>query len=240
MAQALDPLLVRHAEPLLFVHDQQAQIVEPYVLREQPVRADDHVDPPRRQVLQDGGLLRAAAEPADHLDPDRKRGEAVAERLVVLEHQHRGRRQQRHLLAVHHGLERGPQRHLGLAVAHVPAQQPVHGRRRFHVALDVGDRRHLIGRQLVLEGRLELLLPVGVGGEAVAGYGAPCGIELQQLLGHVAHGLADAGLGPLPARAAQAIERRILAPGVLLDQVELVDRHEQLVPAGIADLHQLM
>ena len=148
--------------------------------------------------------------------------------------------EQRHLLAVHRRLERGAQRHLGLPVAHVTAQQPVHGRRCFHVALDLGDRRRLIGRQLVLERRLEFLLPVGVGGEAVAAHGAPCGIQPQQLLGHVAHGLADARLGPLPARAAQPVERRPLAARVFLHEIELVHRHEQLVPAVIADLHQLV
>ena len=37
-------LLVRHAEPLLLVDDEQPEIAELDVLREQAVRADDHVD----------------------------------------------------------------------------------------------------------------------------------------------------------------------------------------------------
>ena len=99
---------------------------------------------------------------------DREAGEALAQRLLVLERQHGRRREKRDLLAVHHRLERGAHRDLGLAVADVAAEQPVHRRRRFHVALDVGDRRLLIRRQLVLEGVLELLLPVRIGAERVA------------------------------------------------------------------------
>ena len=68
------------------------------------------------------------------------------QRLHVLEREHGGGREERHLLAVHHGLERGAHRHFGLAVAHVAAQQAVHGRRRLHVALDVLDGR-LSGRR---------------------------------------------------------------------------------------------
>ena len=40
----LDLLLVRHAEPLLFVDHEQAEIAELDVLRQQAVRADDDVD----------------------------------------------------------------------------------------------------------------------------------------------------------------------------------------------------
>ena len=41
--------------------------------------------------------------------------------------QHGGRHQNGHLFAVHDGLERRTQRYLGLAVAHVTADQAVHG-----------------------------------------------------------------------------------------------------------------
>ena len=107
-------------------------------------------------------LLGLRAEAAHHVDADREAGEALLQRLLVLERQHRGRREEGDLLAVHHGLERGAHRDLGLAVADVAAEQPVHRRRRFHVALDVGDRRRLIDGQVVLERVLELLLPVRV------------------------------------------------------------------------------
>ena len=44
LAHLLDALLVRDAEALLFVDDQQSEIAELDVLREQPVRADEDVE----------------------------------------------------------------------------------------------------------------------------------------------------------------------------------------------------
>ena len=44
LPQLLDLLLVRDAEPLLLVDDEQPEIAELHVLRQQPVRADDDVD----------------------------------------------------------------------------------------------------------------------------------------------------------------------------------------------------
>ena len=117
------------------------------------------------------------------------------------------------LLAVHDGLERGTHRHLGLAVAHIAAEQAVHRRRRLHVLLDVGDGVDLIGRRFVRERTLELLLPVGVWPEGMSRYGLALGVQFQELLGHVAHGLLDAGLRLLPGRAAEAVERRTRAAG---------------------------
>ena len=113
-------------------------------------------------------------------------------------------------------------------------------RRRLHVALDVGDGVLLIGRQLPLERVLELLLPVRVGAEGVARHRLARGVELEQLLGHVAHRLLDARLGLLPRRAAEPVERRPRRAGVLLDEVEPLDRDEELVLAGVAELHELL
>ena len=158
----------------------------------------------------------------------------------MLKRQHGRRREERDLLAVHHRLERGAHRDFGLAVADVAAQQAIHRRRRFHVALDVGDRRLLIGRQLVLERVLELLLPVRIGAERVARHRLARGVELEQLLRHVAHRLLDPGLRPLPRGAAQPVERRPRRAGVLLDEIEPLDRHEQLVLAGVAQLEELL
>ena len=162
------------------------------------------------------------------------------ERSQVLERQHGRRREKGDLLAVDDGLERRAHRDFGLAVADIAAEQPIHRRRRFHVARDVGDRGLLVRRQVVLERVVELLLPVRVGAERMAGHGLARRVELQQLLGHVAHGLLDARLGFFPGRAAELVERRRRAAGVLLDQIEPLERDEQLVLAGVAELHELL
>ena len=129
LAQLLDLLLVGDAEALLLVDDQQPEVAELHVLRQQAVRADDDLDLARREVLERLLLLGLRAEPADHVDAHGKRGEALAQRLHVLEREHGRRREDGDLLAVHHGLERRAHRHFRLAVADVAAEQAVHRRR---------------------------------------------------------------------------------------------------------------
>ena len=158
----------------------------------------------------------------------------------VLKREHGGRREKGGLLVVHDGLEGGTHRDLGLAVADIAAEQAVHRRGRLHVLLDVGDGADLIGRRLVREGALELLLPVGVWREGMSRHGLALGVQLQELLGHVAHGLFDAGLRFFPGRAAKAVERGTRAAGVFLDEVQPFDRNEELVFAGVAQLEKLL
>ena len=162
---------------------------------------------PGFQVVERDLLLRLGAEAADHVDADRERGEAIGQRLQVLEREDGGRGEDRDLFAVHHRLERRAHRHFGLAVADVAAEQAVHRGRRLHVALDVDDGVALIDREVPLERVLELLLPVAVGAEGMARDRAAGGVELQQLLGHVAHLLLDARLRLLPGRPAELVER---------------------------------
>jgi len=57
----------------------------------------------------------------------------------VLLGQHRGGYQDGGLLAVQDALHHRPQGHLRLAVAHIAAQQPVHGYGLFHIRLDLPD-----------------------------------------------------------------------------------------------------
>jgi hypothetical protein len=59
--------------------------------------------------------------------------------------------------------ECSPHGHFRFPVADVAAQQPIHRRRRFHVALDLGNGAGLIWRQLVGKRAFELLLPMRIG-----------------------------------------------------------------------------
>ncbi len=190
------------------------------------MRAHDDVDFAGAEILDDLILFGLAAEAADHFDRHRKSGEPFGERLLMLKRQNGCRREERDLLAVHHGLERGAHRDFRFAVPDVAAEETVHRRRRFHVALDVGDGVHLVDRQIPLERIVELALPVRVGAEGVARHRLARGVQLEKLFGHVAHGLLDAGLGALPRGAAQLVERRLCRAAVLLDEIEPLDRNE--------------
>ena len=172
--QPLQLLLVLDAEPLLLVDDHQAEVLELDLRRQQPVGADHDVDLAVGQALDRRPGLGVGLEPAERGDVDREPGVPVGEGGVVLLDQQRGRHQDRHLLAVLHRLERRPHRDLGLAVADVAADQPVHRDDLLHVPLDLVDRGQLVGGLDEAEGVLELALPGGVGART-RGRGWPAG-----------------------------------------------------------------
>ena len=183
-------------------------------------------------------LLGRGAEARDVLDRHRVVLEPLGERAVVLLGEDRRRHQQHHLLAVLHRLERGPQRDLGLAVADVAADQPVHRPRRLHVGLDELDRVALVGRLGEREGVLELALPVGVERERVALAALALGVQVEQLAGELLGRAAGAGLDRLPARAAELGQRRVRAAGadVAADLGQLVDGDEHAVRARVLEV----
>ena len=152
--------------------------------------------------------------------------------------QHRGRHQEHHLLAVLGGLEGRAQRHLGLAVAHVAADQAVHRARLLHVRAHGLDRLELVGRLAVGEAGLELELPLAVGGERVAGAPLALGVEVDQLAGERLGSAARLQLHLLPLLAAELRERRVAGVGahVAADLVELVARHEDAVAVAVLEL----
>src|SRR5262249_8051829 len=147
----------RDAEALLLVHDEEAEVLEPDVLGEEAVRADDDVERPLLQAPQDLLALLRRAEAREEVDRDGKRGEAPLQRPEVLVREDRRRREEGRLLPVEDALEDRAHRDLGLPVADVAAEEAVHRLLRLHVALDVLDRRDLVRRLRELERLLELL-----------------------------------------------------------------------------------
>ena len=155
---------------------------------------------PSCDALDDLVLLLGREEPRQHLDAHRVVREALAERLAVLAREQRRRHEHRDLRAVEHRLGRGAQRDLGLAVADVAADEPVHRDRPLHVGLRLGDRLQLVGRLLVRERVLDLLLERAVGRERVAGRREPPAVEDDELGRDVAHRLAARGRASSPSR----------------------------------------
>jgi hypothetical protein len=242
LAQLLESLLLLHAETLLLVDDEHAEVAEDDVGFEQAVRADDDVDAAVRQAAEDLLLLADAAEAGDRLDADRVAGQALAEgvgccsaRMVVGASTATCRPSR-------HGLERGADGDLGLAVADVAADQAVHGAARFHVALDVGGGLPLVGRVLVQEAGLHLLLPLGVGG--YGGRSASWRRRTARAAPWPSAGWpAPSSAQVLPGAAADAVQLRrgrlIRAGDPALDQVEAVDGHAQHLAVGVLDGQRL-
>lgn len=77
----LDAFLVAHAEALLLIDDEQAQVFELHIFGQQPVRADDDVDfavlEPAQRLL----LFLGRAEAAEHVRVD---GKPSMRRISVL------------------------------------------------------------------------------------------------------------------------------------------------------------
>src|SRR5277367_4181511 len=81
----LEALFVADAEALLFVDDEEAEVLELQVFGEDAVGSDEDVDLALFYFFEDELLLFRRAEAGDHLDVDGEVGEAALEGLVVLE-----------------------------------------------------------------------------------------------------------------------------------------------------------
>ena len=157
----------------------------------------------------------------------------------MLLREHRRRHQNGHLLAVQHALHRRAQRDLRLAEADVAAQQPVHRRGRFHVALDLVDAAQLIVRFGVFKAFLKLLLPRRIRRERKSRQTLALGIQLDKARSQILRRSLGLRLRLLPLVAAKLVEPhgRILAgANILADKIELRRRHIQTVRALIRDL----
>ena len=231
----LDALLVDHAEALLLVDHEQAEVFELHILGEQPVGADHHVDVARRERGDHPLLVAGGEEAGDHLDPHRVVREAVAEGLAVLVGEEGRGHEDRHLLAVLYRLERGAHRDLGLAEADVTADEAVHRHLALHVGLHRVDRGLLVGRLLEGERILHLVLPRRVGGERVARGREAAPVQHDELLRDLARGRAHPGLRLLEVGAAHAVQRRRVAAGVLAHRADLVGGYVELVVALVLE-----
>ena len=89
--------------------------------------------------------------------------EAFLEGFEVLESEHGGGREYGYLLAVLHGFEGGAHGDFCFAVAHIAAEQAVHGGGGFHILLDGGDGGELIVGLAVVEGVFKFALEFVVG-----------------------------------------------------------------------------
>ena len=157
-AQLLELLLVRDAEMLLLVDDQQAEVLEGDALAEQRMGADHDVDAAVGDAFFHPRQLGAGDEARGLADLHREAAEAIGEGLGVLARQQRRRHHHRHLLAVHGGDEGRAQRHLGLAEADVAADQAIHRPAGGELAHHHVDRGLLVLGLLVGEAGAELVV----------------------------------------------------------------------------------
>ena len=235
LAQVFELLLVLHTKALLLVDDHHAQVLGVHIGRKQAVRADEHINRALGKRLERALLLRRRAEAAEHFDLEAKRGKALKERLIVLLGQN-GRGAEHHDLAAGvHALKRRAQGNLGLAKAHVAAQQAVHGLGRFHVGLDVGNSLQLVARLVVGKALLHLDLLGRVGRAGDTGNRRAACIQVDQVKRQLFGILARLVGSPRPVGGVEPGQARLVAVGanIARDAVDLLERHVELVAVGI-------
>ncbi len=240
-AQALELLLLAHAEAVLLVEDHQPEVVIAHRGLEQLVGADDDVHLAGGEIGEHGVLLLLRAETREQLDTHGPVGETVAEVLVVLLGEEGGGHHHRHLMPLLDANEGRAHRDLGLAEADIATHDPVHRLFRGEV-VDHGRDRALLVRGL-LEGKLlgetPVILRIVVIGVAAAG-GAP-GVDIEELGGDIAGTLRGLAPGAVPLLAAEPVERGVLGiqSRVARDQVQRGHRDVELVPAGVLQGEEL-
>ena len=233
--ERLQPLLVGDPEMLLLVDDDQAELLELDRLAEQRVGADDDVDlavlEPLRGLL---GLGRRD-QPRQPPDLDREAVEALGEILVMLagEQGGRGRSARPACPAI------AATKAARSATSVLPKPTSPHTSRSIglpdaEIVEHVGDRAVLVVGLLIGEAVDELREgAVGLGDPAGAGGAQRRGLD--QLARDLADPLLHPRLAPLPRLAAEPVERRrrSLSRAVAGQHVDILDRHVELVAAGI-------
>ena len=240
-AHFLQPLLVGHAEALLLIDDQQAQILELHAFLQQFVGADQHVHAAVSHPVQNPLALLGTGEAGEYFDFDREVLETAHGGGIVLAGQHRSRHKDGRLLAVQNTLHHGTEGHFRFAVAHVATQQAIHGAGPLHILFKVMDGPQLIVRLRVGKGLLKLHLPRGVRREGITGPLLPLGVQSDQSLGQILGGLLGPDLLLGPFRSAQFIQLcpllLLTTADVLAHLIQLRGRHIQAVAAGVVNFN---
>ena len=169
--------------------------------------------------------------------------QAALERTVVLVGQYRRRHHHRHLLGVAAGFEGGADGHFGLAEAHVAADQAVHRERLLHIGLHVLRSLQLVGRVLVKERCLKLVLQVAVVAIGKTTLAATLGVKFDQVARNVLDMFLRALLQALPLTSAKGTQARGLAAVLRLvfrHLIQGVNRDVDSIATLVDDLNHLL
>ncbi len=159
----------------------------------------------------------------------------------MLARKQRGRHYHRDLPAVHGGDEGSAQRHLCLTEAHVAADQPVHGPSGSEFVQDDVYGGLLVLRLLVGKAGTKLVVGSGLYRQRRRLAQLAFGGDLDQCVGNIANAALHAGLARLPGTAAEPIELDLrLFRAVAGQKLDVFDRQEQLVAAGVMDLEAVV
>ncbi len=235
-------LLDRHAELLLFVDDEQAEVFESDVLAQNAVRADKDIHFSLGKALDGSLCLSGGTGTAQIIHPAGQAFQTFLEGLEMLVGKHSGGHEHSHLLIVRHCLECGTHGYLGLAETHVTTHQTVHRAGTLHVSLHVGSSLALIGGIFVDERGFQFPLQETVGTVLETFFLATLRVKLYQVAGNILYLRLGAVFQFLPGSGAELVEAGgfTLLPLVLGNLVQRVDGDKHHIFILIDNLHHLL
>src|SRR5438309_5436242 len=186
-------------------------------------------------------LFGGGAEAAQHFYFGGEGGETALERFEVLECEDGGGGKDGNLFAICDSFERGSHRDFRFTVTNIAAEQAIHGRFAFHIALDVRDSSVLVVGFFKFERVFKLALPVAVGRERKALRGLSRRVEFEEFVGHVLERLANSGFARGPGGAAELVERRFRALdyAIALHEVHALERNVESRVLRVTQQHEL-
>ena len=122
---------------MLFINNQQAEILEFHTFSNDLVRTDQYIDISVRQLFQDTACIFCRTGTTQVIHLTGHAFQTLAEGLIVLIGQYSRRNEYGHLFVVRHSLEGSPHSNFGLAEAHITTNQTIHRTITFHVCLHV-------------------------------------------------------------------------------------------------------
>jgi hypothetical protein len=139
------------------------------------------------------------------------------------------------------GEERRAQRYFRLAEAYIAADQPVHRSSGAKVVHNLIDGALLVVCLLIRETRSELAIDTGGRAHHRRAAHLPLGRQSYQLPRHFQQAALQLRLARLPRPAAELVKRRLRGVGAIArQQLDVLDRQEQAVVAGIVDFQTIM
>ena len=159
----------------------------------------------------------------------------------MLARQQCGRDHDRDLLAVHGGGKGGAQRHFGLAETDIAADQPVHRPAGGQIRHDRGDGGLLVVGLVVGKACRKFVIDAGFERQLRRVVQEPRGGDLDQLAGDLADAVFHPRLARLPGGRAEPVKLDARAlRAVARQELDILDRQEQLVAAGVMDFQAVV
>ena len=240
-AQLLELFLVRHAEMLLLVDNDEPEVLELDRLAEQRMGADHDVDMALGEPFLGLGEFGGRDEARRLGDVDRIAFEPLGKGLHVLARQERRRHHDSDLLAVHGRHKGRAQSHLGLAEADIAADQAIHRTAGAEIGEDGADRGLLVVGLFVRKARGEFVVEAGLDGQSRRFAQLSLGGDLDQFTRDLADAVFHARLAHLPGGGAQPVKLDAgFFRSVARQQLDVFHRQEKLVASRIVDFQAVV